>query len=92
MICPFNSYEIFVKIFPYFSSHFYRKINGDTSSRGDMAVSGETQLVVLPLHVGSPEPDGVLGVGPGEQVLGELHSSLYFQAVAVLRERNRNTD
>ena len=56
-----------------------------------MAVSGETQLVVLPLHVGSPEPDGVLGVGPGEQVLGELHSSLYFQIIVVLRDRNIST-
>ena len=60
--------------------HFYHKI---------CAVSGETQLVVLPLHVGSPEPDGVLGVGPGEEVLGELHGSLYFQSIPVLRDRNR---
>ena len=55
---------------------------------GSSAVSVETQLEVLPLQAVSPQPDGVLGVGAGEQVLGELRGSLYLKAGAVLRERN----
>ena len=48
---------------------------------------GETQLEVLPLQVVSSEPDSVLGVGAGEQVLGELRGSLYLKVGAVLRDR-----
>ena len=40
---------------------------------GVRAVRHETDGVVLALHVVSPQPDGVLGVGASEEVLGELH-------------------
>ena len=85
-IRPFNAWEILVKILPYICPPvFYLKTNRSVT----VTVSGETQLEVLPLHVVSPEPDGVLGVGPGEQVLGELHGPLYFQIIGgVLRDKN----
>ena len=40
------------------------------------AVCGQTNFKSLALHVVPPEPDGVLGVGAREPVLGELGSSV----------------
>ena len=42
-------------------------------------VSGQSHLVVLALHVVASDPDGVLGVWPGKQALGELCCSINCQ-------------
>ena len=48
------------------------------------AVSGQSHLVVLALHVVPPQPDGVVGVGAGQQTLGELHRAINCVAVAAV--------
>ena len=62
----------------------YKGVNTYHIVSRSSAVGGQAHLVVLALHVVTPQPDGVVGVGAGQQTLGELHRAINCVAVATV--------